>query len=168
LLNLPDTVVFCEGEMATILAANIPLTAYQWSTGATTAYITTPMPGLYRLHAQTPCYLLSDSTWVVQDFCESHIWIPNAFTPDGDGTNDFFQFFGVPEPVTLSIYNRWGERVFYSTNYQNDWDGSYKGEPLPGGAYTYLIEYKYINPNANQQDPKGSDRQIRGTVQVLR
>jgi len=170
-LNLPDTVLFCEGEMATVLAANIPLTIYNWSTGATTAYITTPIQGLYWLNAQTPCYPLSDSTWVLQDFCETHIWIPNAFTPDGDGTNDFFQFFGVPEPVTISIYNRWGERVFYSNNYNPEvsgWDGTHRGQPLPGGVYTYLIEYKYINPNANQTDPRGSDRQIRGTVQIVR
>jgi len=172
-LNLPDTVLFCEGEMATILANPDPmrLTAYLWSTGDTLTGIQTAWPGLYWLNAETPCYPLSDSTWVVQDFCETHIWIPNAFTPDGDGTNDFFQFFGVPEPVTISIFNRWGERVFYSNNYNPEvsgWDGTHRGQPLPAGVYTYLIEYKYINPNANQIDPRGSDRQIRGTVQIVR
>jgi len=172
-LNMPDTVIFCEGEEATILANSDPLqlTAYLWNTGSTMTGIKVRNPGLYYLNAQTPCYPLADSTWALQDFCETHLWIPNAFTPDGDGTNDFFEFQGAPAPVTLSVFDRWGKRVFYSDNYNPEtsgWDGTYQGEPLPGGVYTYLIEYNYINPNATQPDAKGSPQQARGTVTIIR
>ena len=171
-LNLPDTVTFCEGDQATIQAATLPsqyatLTAYLWNTGSTLTGIQVRAPGLYWLTAQTPCYPLADSTWAVQDFCENYLWIPNAFTPDGDGTNDFFEFQGAPAPVKLSIYDRWGKQVFYSDNYQNNWDGTYQGQPLPGGVYTYLIEYLYINPNGQQPNPDGSKRQVRGTVTLI-
>jgi gliding motility-associated-like protein len=175
-LNLPDTVTFCEGTEAVIQAAVLPaqyalLTAYLWNTGSTLTGIAVRTPGLYWLTAQTPCYNLADSTWVLQDFCESYLWVPNAFTPDGDGTNDFFEFQGAPAPVTLHIFDRWGKRVFYSDNYNPEtsgWDGTYQGEPLPGGVYTYLIEYNYINPNATQPDAKGSAQQARGTVTIIR
>ena len=172
-LSLPDTVTFCEGDMATLQAATLPsqygaLTAYLWNTGSTLTGIQVRNPGLYWLTAQTPCSNLADSIWAVQDFCESYLWIPTAFTPDGDGTNDYFIFQGAPEPVKLSIFDRWGNRVFYSDNYQNDWDGSYQGEPLSAGVYTYLIEYLYINPNGQQQNPDGSKRQVRGKVTIIR
>jgi gliding motility-associated-like protein len=172
-LSLPDTVTFCEGTEAVIQAATLPaqyatLTAYLWNTGSTLTGIQVRNPGLYWLNAQTPCYPLADSTWALQDFCETYLWVPNAFTPDGDGTNDFFAFQGAPAPVKLSIYDRWGTRVFYSPNYQNDWDGTYQGQPLPGGVYTYLIEYTYINPNATHPTPSGSQRQVQGKVTILR
>jgi gliding motility-associated-like protein len=172
-LSLPDTVTFCEGTEAVIQAATLPaqyslLTVYLWNTGSTLTGIQVRNPGLYYLNAQTPCYPLADSTWALQDFCESYLWVPNAFTPDGDGTNDFFEFQGAPAPVVLHIFDRWGKRVFYSDNYQNNWDGTYQGEPLPGGVYTYLIEYLYINPNATQPDAKGSPQQARGTVTIIR
>jgi gliding motility-associated-like protein len=174
--NLPDTVTFCEGDQAVIQSAVLPpnyaaLTAYLWNTGSTLTGIAVRNPGLYWLNAQTPCYTLTDSTWVLQDFCESYLWVPNAFTPDGDGLNDFFEFQGAPAPVTLHIFDRWGKRVFYSDNYNPEtsgWDGTYQGEPLPGGVYTYLIEYNYINPNATQPDAKGSPQQARGTVTIIR
>ena len=172
-LSLPDTVTFCAGTEAVIQAATLPLqyaalTAYVWNTGSTLTGIQVRNPGLYWLNAQTPCYPLADSTWALQDFCESYLWIPNAFTPDGDGTNDFFEFQGAPAPVKLSIYDRWGTRVFYSDNYQNNWEGTYQGQDLQAGVYTYLIEYLYINPNATQPNPSGSERQVRGTVTIIR
>ena len=172
-LSLPDTVTFCEGDQATIQAATLPpqyatLTAYLWNTGSTLTGIQVRNPGLYWLNAQTPCYTLADSTWAVQDFCESYLWVPNAFTPDGDGINEYFEFQGAPQPVTLHIFDRWGKRVFFSDNYQNNWDGNYQGQPLPAGVYTYLIEYLYINPNGQQQNPDGSKRQVRGTVTIIR
>ena len=95
------------------------------------------------------------------------IYIPNTFTPNGDGRNEFFEIFGVEKPFTLMVYNRWGNQVFYSQDYQNDWDGRVNGKTIPQGAYSYLIEYKYINPNATSPDPEGSSRLIRGVVNVV-
>ncbi len=172
-LNLPESVTFCEGDQATIQAATLPnqyatLTAYLWSTCSTLTDIHVRNPGLYWLNAQTPCYNLADSTWAVQDFCESYLWIPNAYTPDGDGINDYFEFKGAPEPVTLYIFDRWGQQVYYSNKYQNNWDGTFQGNYLPAGIYTYVIEYLYINNNGQDPNPTGSKRQVRGTVSILR
>lgn len=73
--------------------------------------------------------------------------IPNMITPNGDGKNDVWRldFIDVFFPkADIEIYSRWGERIFKSLGYSNAWDGSYKGDPLPVGAYFYVI--KLNNP----------------------
>jgi gliding motility-associated-like protein len=70
------------------------------------------------------------------------IYIPNAFTPNGDLHNNIFYVYG--ENIfdfTLRIYNRWGEVIFESKDIANGWDGTYKGSPLPIGTYVYLVEF---------------------------
>ena len=81
-------------------------------------------------------------------FCDgSQVFIPNTFTPDGDGVNDrfFINAHGVSSIVRLSVYNRWGELVFQSLNSQpNDpgagWDGTYKGMVLSPDVFMYVAE----------------------------
>jgi len=68
--------------------------------------------------------------------------IPNVITPNGDGKNDQWRldFIDVFFPnAEIDIYNRWGQKIFHSNGYSNAWDGSYKGDPLPVGAYFYII-----------------------------
>ena len=73
---------------------------------------------------------------VVQD-----LFIPQAVTPNGDGKNDFFEFYSI-DAVTcsLQIYNRWGQVVYENSDYQNEWFGqSSKGEELENDTYFYVI-----------------------------
>jgi gliding motility-associated-like protein len=68
-------------------------------------------------------------------------FIPNLITPNGDGENDNFLIPCVleyPNPA-LTVYNRWGAKVFDTKNYQNDWAGDYEGQPLPVGTYFYSL-----------------------------
>ena len=69
---------------------------------------------------------------------------PSIITPNEDGVNDNFT---VPclanfEGSNICIFNRWGDEVFRTENYQNDWDGTYKeeGSTLPSGTYYYILE----------------------------
>jgi gliding motility-associated-like protein len=80
------------------------------------------------------------------------VFIPNAFTPDGDGlNNEFIAVF--PENMKLAsyemyIYDRWGELVFYSHDPKQGWDASLAGFDAPDGVYSYLVKYKelgYVN-----------------------
>ncbi len=69
--------------------------------------------------------------------------IPNAFSPNGDGINDFFMVGGSGfDLIALKIYNRYGE-LMYETNNLADmgWDGFYKNTPQELGVYTYYLEY---------------------------
>ena len=68
-------------------------------------------------------------------------FIPNAFTPNGDDLNDFFeargQFF---QSFSLKIFNRWGELIFVSDNADVGWDGTFNGKPMPEAAYVYRVD----------------------------
>lgn len=68
------------------------------------------------------------------------IYIPNAFTPNGDGLNDNFSVEGEGiSKFNMSIYNKWGEMIFESGNLHESWDGTYGGELVQDGAYVYMI-----------------------------
>ena len=92
------------------------------------------------------------------------VFIPNAFTPDGDGLNNEFTAV-FPENMKLAsyemyIYDRWGELVFYSQNPKQGWDASLAGFDAPDGVYSYLVKYKeqgYVNKF-----------QVTGSVVVIR
>jgi gliding motility-associated-like protein len=69
------------------------------------------------------------------------IYIPNAFTPNGDGNNDAFMVYATAiASLRLMIYNQWGSQVFTTTEKTAGWDGTYKGKPAPAGSYTYALE----------------------------
>ncbi len=70
------------------------------------------------------------------------LFIYNGFSPNEDGINDTFVIKGLDKfpGHYLRIFNRWGNLVFESDNYQNDWDGTWKGIPLPDGVYFYLLD----------------------------
>lgn len=73
------------------------------------------------------------------------IYIPSAFTPNGDGLNDTFGVKGEGiQDYHLIIYNRWGVVLFESTNAKKQWDGVYEGNPVETGTYVYLLFAKGI------------------------
>lgn len=82
----------------------------------------------------------SDSAWVFITV-ESGCILPNAFSPNGDGINDVFKIPCAEENVYFSVWNRWGIEVYRNEQYLNDWDGTYKGSPLPDGTYYYVLKY---------------------------
>ena len=66
------------------------------------------------------------------------VFIPNAFTPNGDGLNDVFKTEGYVRSVHLQVFNQWGEKVFESNEQQRGWDGNYKSTAQPSGVYIYV------------------------------
>ena len=90
------------------------------------------------------------------------ILIPSGFTPNGDGKNDTWHFGHMEfyPDITVEVFNRWGERVFYSRGYDSskEWDGTYKGKALPSGTYYYVI---------NLNDPKHTPP-LTGPVTIVR
>jgi gliding motility-associated-like protein len=95
-----------------------------------------------------PC---SDTAWVlvevIEDGCfESDVFIPNTFTPNGDGFNDVMYARGHKlETVYFAIYNRWGEMVFETNDLKTGWDGNYKGKPADVGVFGYYVKVKCYN-----------------------
>ena len=83
--------------------------------------------------------------------------VPNIFTPNEDGVNDHFEIPCVTpqEDLRIVVFNRWGDTVYENDQYENDWDGSHRGEPLPDGTYFYVL-YR------SDRDP------IQGSVEIKR
>ncbi|MBK6859169.1 MAG: gliding motility-associated C-terminal domain-containing protein [Saprospiraceae bacterium] len=96
------------------------------------------------------------------------IWLPNAFSPNGDNINDWFYPIVVEDSYKqinyMSIYNRWGDQVYYKTNFQpNDpsqgWDGTFKNQKLNPGVFVYLIEVEWTN---------GETKKLWGDLSLIR
>jgi gliding motility-associated-like protein len=77
-------------------------------------------------------------------------FIPNVFTPNGDGNNDVFEIVGLDQydRAEITIFNRWGNEVYRNRDYKNNWDGSNLNE----GTYYYLIS---LNKEGRQNVHKG-------------
>ncbi|NCI47610.1 gliding motility-associated C-terminal domain-containing protein [Sediminibacterium soli] len=71
----------------------------------------------------------------------NNLYIPNAFTPNGDGVNDEFLVYATAmSSIRLMVYNQWGKQVFETKDRRLGWDGTYSGKPSPAGTYTYALE----------------------------
>ena len=69
------------------------------------------------------------------------LYSPNAFSPDGDGINDFFRISGQGMiDFQIEIFNRWGQMVYKSIDLSEGWDGTFSGKKLPTGTYVYKIK----------------------------
>ncbi|MEN0006579.1 MAG: gliding motility-associated C-terminal domain-containing protein [Bacteroidota bacterium] len=74
---------------------------------------------------------------------EEKIYIPNAFSPNDDGVNDFFEVFTSDQEVlvlTMQVYDRWGALVFEQSGANRWWDGTFNGSDLPSGVYVYVVQ----------------------------
>ncbi|GAA0523619.1 PKD domain-containing protein [Chitinophaga japonensis] len=75
------------------------------------------------------------------------VYIPNAFSPNGDGMNDRFRFIpvGFVSYDFFRIYNRWGEEIHASIDFRNGWDGTIRGRPAPVDTYIWILRGKDLN-----------------------
>jgi gliding motility-associated-like protein len=93
-------------------------------------------------------------------FLDGTLYVPNAFSPNGDGINDSFAIQGLEiVKFKLQIFDRWGLQFFYSDNIMSYWDGTLNGELVPIDTYVWKIEY---------EDSWGRIGQLIGHVSVIR
>ena len=128
--------------------------------------ISTPQQNTtYQLEVLTQDGCIEVGTQLIKVF--THLYIPNAFTPNRDGRNDLFYLLGSEAGTIIkdfTVFNRWGQVVFNSKNTVSDdpasgWDGYYKGEPSPSGVYIYQIRLATSN---------GKEKVLKGHVTLLR
>jgi gliding motility-associated-like protein len=151
-LHAGNDTAICKGEIAK-LSATKGLENYLWTPDY---YLSDPSSATveaspastisYRVSADlfTGCNVSSNVTVTVKD-CRQNFFIPNAFTPNGDGANDVFKpvFTGVLKGYELSIYNRFGERIFNTTNFGSGWNGFYNNIIQPNGVYIWVCQYQF-------------------------
>ena len=141
-VRLPSDTSLCKGGFI-YLSATWPKSTYRWSTGSTDSVIMVSQSGNYTVAVTNPCGSASDdvNVFLQENIC--NLFIPTAFTPNRDGFNEFFEITGKDiTPVSLKIFNRWGQKVYENTATEFRWDGTYQGEVCPSESYTWRFSYR--------------------------
>lgn len=157
--RIPDDTVVCQ-ENSAVLDAYNEGASYRWSTGETTRTIRIDRPGGYWVEITGKCNTVTDSANVYFVPKDMGAFIPNVFTPDGNGINDVFEPYVIGSPgYSLTICDRWGGLVFRSGKPFEFWDGTVKGREASAGMYYYAI---------TARDCQGRPKVYRGWVSLLR
>jgi gliding motility-associated-like protein len=173
-INVQETPVITIDSVFTMLqGGQINFNATVTAPGEGLTYKWSPSAGLSNTDILNPVVSPSNDTQytltvTAADGCSAvahltvnvllNIVIPNTFTPNGDGINDFWEIQHLESypNCIVQIFNRYGEKLYYSVGYPTPWDGKYKGSNLPTGTYYYII------------DPKNGRKQVSGFVTIIR
>lgn len=155
-LSFSGPTTFYDGYSVTI-TANGTFDSTIWSHGPTTAAVTVNQSGVYKVRAvdSNGCNAF-DSATVTVIKVDKFVAV-DVITPNGDNINDYWVIrdLGYYSPVEISIFNRYGDLIYHSNDYKNDWDGKSDGKDLPEGAYYFVAKTK-------------QNSVIKGTINILR
>ncbi len=144
-----DTTLCLETQLS--IGVNVDMDhTYQWNTGSSGATMTVEEPGNYQLTATHKYCPFVESDDVIIDYkdCNYHIYIPNTFTPTGEGLNDRFgpKFFGEfdTDNYYFAIFNKWGELLFETNDMNEKWNGKIKNDQIKTDTYVWKLRYKPV------------------------
>jgi gliding motility-associated-like protein len=174
----PPPKVFAGDDTAVQINQSLRLQAVDVNNSGFTSYRWSPAQGLSNPSSQDPMALIRGNityfvtattpegcagmdSIVIKAFSYADIIVPNAFTPNGDGHNDILRAIavGMKEFRYFTVFNRWGQQVFTTSNPSVGWDGTLKGQALAPGAYVWM---------AGGVDYTGKTVQRRGVVIMIR
>lgn len=164
---LQEDVLINIGETIHLTAVNAPDYAWTPAEGlsCTNCAATVAMPlknTMYVVTTLTGDNCIKSDTIRITVSSIASLFVPNAFTPNDDGINDVFRakVKGVAK-YRLVVFNRWGKLLFETNNTKSGWDGRFRNELQPMGAYVYLIEYAYYGRENELLQQKGAFTLIR-------
>jgi gliding motility-associated-like protein len=163
-VNLADEDFLCAGN-STPLDAGENFTTYSWQDGTTGRYMAIPSEGIYWVRVTDSLGCTASDSVLVKS-CAGNVYVPDAFTPNGDGLNDIFRVFADPDEIatfSMMIFNRWGEQVFGSDNVLTGWDGIKQGQYCPADTYVWKIQYKSTAGGSSAETVV-----IKGTLQLVK
>ncbi len=161
--SINETCDSANGNISALVQSSYPPFTYLWSNGMQDTAI-------YNLSAGTYSITISDSngcsntenvTLINDEIgCDYYVYVPNLFSPNGDGNNDVIAVIskGV-ETLRFSIYNRWGNKVFETTDIQQGWNGEYKGIAQNSAVFIYILTGTFLN---------GESFEFTGDVSLIR
>jgi gliding motility-associated-like protein len=157
-----DTIA-AKGEPVQLNAQGYTGEQYTWtpSTGLDNPNIETPVATLdieqeYKLHSVTKEGCIKDSKIIIKRYAGPELYVPTGFTPNKDGLNDVLKVFpvGIKQFNYFAVYNRNGNLIFKTTDYNKGWDGMHNGKEVDAGTYVYITEA--IDYRGNRMLKKGS------------
>lgn len=165
-LDLGPDFLLCSGTTATLVAGPQPGPGlyYRWDDGSTDITRQIDDEGNYSVLVGNVCETVMDTVVVTMDLCDCPVFVPNAFTPDGDDLNDVFApTFDCPvDRYHFTVFNRWGSPVWSSDDPTKGWDGGTGKDQAPEGVYIWLLQ---VTPHTVYEH---TPRRVVGHVVVLR
>lgn len=146
---LPTDTSICSYQELTLTPLR-SFDRYLWSTGDNNRSITINKPGQYWLLVTDKDNCSgSDSIYLTERQCMQGLYVPNAFTPNGDRVNNTFRplLFGNIEYYEFTIFNRFGQKIFTTKDQSNGWNGAYNQLPQNPGAFVWVCSYKLAGEN---------------------
>jgi gliding motility-associated-like protein len=177
-IELGENTVICAKDSIKIGVEPAPGYVYKWQSANGLSNTDTNFAQVFVKPLTTTTYYLfvedtskmescnnttTDSITITVKNCDTvatkpnSVFIPNIFSPNGDGNNDVLYVLGNNiAHVNLVIYNRWGERVFESTDIKKGWDGSYMGKNKESIAAVFIYYCKVIYADGTEEELKGN------------
>jgi gliding motility-associated-like protein len=154
--DLGEDTGICNGDSMQLYPGEF--TSYLWSDGSTNERYTIGMPGTYSVTVSNGCYAGWNEITIKDGACD--VYFPNAFTPNGDGKNESFKILTdlLLPGYHLTIYNRWGQKVFETNNPSKSWDGTWNGKVQPIGVFVWYCTFK----------KSGIQTALKGSVALLK
>lgn len=148
----------CVGDTMVLFPGNFD--SYTWQDGSTQSHYVVNKEGSYGVNVTNQCGSAQAQIAIAENKCG--IYFPSAFTPNKDGKNDLFKILHPPDlnSYDLSIFNRWGQKVFETRDYTKGWDGTVNGLAQDTGVFVWFCKYKKTNSLLNGE--------INGTVVLIR
>lgn len=166
--DLQEDTVVCFGEMERGLeiVAGADSNKYLWSDLSTSSIVQVLSAGMYSVEISNSfgCTIFDEIE--VEEMCPSHLWIPNTFTPNGDGVNDLWEVKG--DGVTdlrISVFSRWGNLIWEGEGEDASWDGRYilSNQTVQQDVYVYRISYETYDLENNLKT-----KVFNGTINLIR
>ena len=150
-VDLGNDTTLCRGETL-VLYAMTPNTSYLWQDSSSSPTFNVMQQGTYWVQVTDSCLNVAVSIITIEfKDCEIILEMPNVFTPNNDGTNDYFRPVIIQniDQATIMIYNKWGQKLFESTDIWEGWNGKYNGKDCSDGTYYWIVYYSDINRKHN-------------------
>jgi gliding motility-associated-like protein len=170
---VPNPVATAQSNVTINLGDNTTLTAtgggtYQWFPPNGLSCTNCPNPVASPNSTTTYCVYVTDAAGCTDSACVTvtveinckPVYVPNAFSPNGDGENDVLYVYGnCISEMKFVIYNRWGEKVYEGTNPKEGWDGYFRGKAENTAVFAYYLEYKLLT---------GGEGNKKGNISLIR
>jgi gliding motility-associated-like protein len=158
----------CKNEKITFTAGTgLVGETITWQNGSKDRKIDVNTEGVYWANIKNQCASWTDTFRLRINHCGFEVYVPNAFSPNGDGVNDdFHPFFKTDfikiENYDFHIYNRWGSLIFNAQNLNDGWDGTFQGKPCEMGVYIWTLRVRVLLNGKEQV------KEFSGDVAIIR
>jgi gliding motility-associated-like protein len=165
-VKIPESVkdsVICTGTTLFMDATTPGANKYLWGGGNVSPVQKITVRGNYEIQVQNDCSIDRKTFKISIEDCKCDVFVPNAFSPNYDGLNDFFKpvVKCLAADFQFNVFDKYGQSIFESKDYfSNGWNGTVKAEPAAVGAYVWMMQYR--NPNTKNMIIQ------KGTVYLLR